>query len=132
MFGRQHETLDVQFRLGLSSDPLFGTPSYSLGGSSTLRGYPASSFTGNAYVLANLEYFAPFGRYYPLRGGVFVDIGNAYPSNSDLDFSDLKTGMGVGLRLKLKSFVKIDLRVDYAYAPDTGDKKVYAGTKEVF
>ena len=36
------------------------------------------------------------------------------------------------MRLKLKSFVKIDLRIDYAYAVDTGDTKIYAGTKEAF
>ena len=132
MFDRPHETLDVQFRLGLSSDPLFGGTSYGLGSSSTLRGYPAGIITGNAYVLANLEYFTPFGSYYPLRGGVFVDVGNAYPGNSEINLSDLKSTVGIGLRLKLKSFVKIDLRVDYAYAVDTGETKVYAGTKETF
>jgi len=41
-------------------------------------------------------------------------------------------GRGIGLRLRLKSFVKIDLRVDVAYAYDTGEYKVFAGTKEIF
>jgi len=44
---------------------------------------------------------------------------------------DLKTSIGVGLRFNLKSFVKIQLRVDFAYALN-GNKKIYAGTTDVF
>lgn len=128
---KPHRTFDMQLQLGLGSDPLFG-PAYALGGSSTLRGYPSGSITGNAFFLANLEYQTPFYDYYPLRGGVFMDIGNAYASNSELDFFDLKTSVGLSLRLKLRSFVKIELRVDYAYAVESGETKVYAGTKEQF
>ncbi len=132
VFEWPHSTLDVQFKLGLANDTLYGAKAYGLGGSSTLRGYKSGSITGNAFVLANMEYLTPFYNYYPVRGGVFIDVGNAYPNNDDLDFSGLKTSVGIGLRLKLKSFVKIDLRIDYAYAVDTGDTKVYAGTKEAF
>ncbi len=128
---KPHRTLDMQVQLGLGSDQLFG-PAYALGGSNTLRGYASGSITGNAFFLANVEYQTPLFDYYPLRGGIFMDIGNAYPSNSELDFSGLKTGLGISLRLKLKSFVKIELRVDYAYAVETGETKVYAGTKEPF
>ena len=132
VFKWPHSTFDVQLRLGLANKTLYGGKAYTLGGSSTLRGYPSGSFTGDAFVLANMEYLTPFNNYYPIRGGVFVDIGNTYPTNDDLDFSGLKTSVGIGLRIKLKSFVKIDLRIDYAYAVDTGDTKVYAGTREVF
>ncbi len=126
-----HRTVDVQVQLGLASEQIFG-PAYTLGGSSTLRGYPSGSFTGNAFFLVNVDYLRPFYDYYPLRGGVFMDIGNAYPSTSALNFSGLKTSVGVSLQLKLKSFVKIDLHVDYAYAVETGKTKVYAGTREQF
>ncbi len=128
---KPHRTVDMQVQLGLGSDQLFG-PAYALGGSNTLRGYASGSISGNAFFLVNVEYQTPFYDYYPLLGGVFMDIGNAYPSNSDLNFSDLKTSVGVSLRLKLRSFVKIELRVDYAYALETGETKVYAGTKEPF
>lgn len=132
VFTWPHSTFDVQFKLGLANDTLYGAQAYGLGGSNTLRGYKSGSITGNAFVLANMEYLTPFYNYYPIRGGVFIDVGNAYANNDDLDFSGLKTSVGIGLRLKLKSFVKIDLRIDYAYAVDTGDTKVYAGTKEAF
>jgi outer membrane protein assembly factor BamA len=131
VFDKPHRTVDMQVQLGLGSDQLFG-PAYALGGSNTLRGYASGSISGNAFFLANVEYQTPLFDYYPLRGGVFMDIGNAYPSNSDLNFSDLKTSFGISLRLKLRSFVKLEMRVDYAYAVDTGETKVYAGTKEPF
>ena len=54
------------------------------------------------------------------------------PSNSALNFSDLKTSLGISLQLKLKSFVKIELHIDYAYALETGKTKVYAGSREQF
>lgn len=132
VFEWPHSTFDVQFKLGLANDTLYGGKAYGLGGSSSLRGYKSGSISGNAFILANMEYLTPFYNYYPIRGGVFIDVGNAYPNNDDLDFSGLKTSVGIGLRLKLKSFVKIDLRIDYAYAVDTGETKVYAGTKEAF
>ncbi len=129
--GKPHRTVDLQVQLGLGSDQLFG-PAYALGGSKSLRGYPSGSISGNAFFLLNVEYQTPLFGYYPLLGGVFLDIGNAYPSNSDLNFSDLKTSIGISLRLKLRSFVKIELRADFAYALGTSDSKAYYGTKEPF
>lgn len=131
MSEKPHRTVDVQVQLGLASEQIFG-PAYALGGSSSLRGYPSGSISGNAFFLLNVNYLTPFYDYYPLRGGVFMDVGNAYPSSSALNFTDLKTSLGISLQLKLKSFVKIDLRVDYAYALETGKTKVYAGTREQF
>jgi outer membrane protein assembly factor BamA len=128
---KPHRTVDMQVQLGLASDQIFG-PAYALGGSSTLRGYPNGSIVGNAYFLLNVDYLMPIYDYYPLRAGVFMDMGNAYPSNSQLNFSDLKTSLGISLILKLRSFVKIELHIDYAYNMDTGEKKVYGGTKEAF
>lgn len=131
---RPHENLEFQGRLGLSSGDIFASDdyAYSLGGSKTLRAFETSSFVGNSFVLFNLQYLRPFFDYYPLRGAIFLDIGNAYPSNEKINLGDLKWDVGVGLRLRLKSFVKIDLRVDVSYAYDTGEYKVFAGTKEVF
>jgi outer membrane protein assembly factor BamA len=132
--GRPHENLEFQGRLGLSSGDIFAGEgfAYSLGGSKTLRAYDTGSFTGNSFVLFNLQYLRPFFDYYPLRGALFLDVGNAYPNNERINLGDLKWDVGIGLRLRLKSFVKIDLRVDVAYAYDTGEYKVFAGTKEIF
>ncbi len=132
VFDWPHHNLNVQLQLGLSSDRLFDTDAYALGGSRSLRGYETGSITGNAFILANVEYLAPLFGYYPLRGVVFADVGNAFPGNRDIGLSDLKWSAGLGLRLKLKSFVRLDLRVDVAYVPDTNETKVYAGSKQTF
>lgn len=130
---RPHTTINTQVQLGLASDTLFGGLAYSLGGSKSLRGYPAGGLLGNAFMLVNMEWLTPLNRdYLPLLGGVILDIGNTYPSNSELNLSDPKIGAGFALRYKLKSFVKIELRLDYVYNVDTGEWKAYAGTREAF
>jgi outer membrane protein assembly factor BamA len=132
--GRPHENFEFQSLLSLSSGDVFlgDTYAYAIGGSRTLRGYTSGSITGNAFVILNVQYLRPFFGYYPLRGVVFVDIGNAYPSNERINLGDLKWSTGLGLRFRLKSFVNIELRVDVAYAYDTGQYKIIAGTKEAF
>jgi hemolysin activation/secretion protein len=79
-----------------------------------------------------VQYLTPLFGYKPLRGVVFADVGNAYPSNNEMHLGKTLWDVGLGLRLRLKSFVKIDLRVDAAWNPETGDWKVFAGTKDVF
>jgi outer membrane protein assembly factor BamA len=132
--GRPHENIDMQGRLGLSSGDIFPNDlySYTLGGSKTLRGYSTGSFRGNAYAVINVQYLRPFFGYYPLRGALFLDVGNAYPNNEVINLGDIKWDVGIGIRLRLKSFVKIDLRVDAAYAYDIGEFKYFFGTKEIF
>lgn len=131
---RLHENVDVQAQLGLSSGDIFASDlnAYALGGSKSLRGYDTASFPGNSYVLVNVQYLRPFFGYYELRGALFLDVGNAYSSNMEINLADLKWDIGVGFRWRLKSFVKIDLRVDAAYAHDIGEWKYFAGTKEIF
>lgn len=127
---RPHYSLDWQVQVGLSQ----GYPGdvFSLGNSSTLRGYARNSITGKAYVLANIEYLAPLFGYNSFRGLLFLDVGNGYPRNSDIDLTDLRASVGIGLRMTLESFVKIQLRLDYGYALRSGDSKGYAGSKDTF
>lgn len=130
---RPHTNLNVQFRLAAANKSLFNEYFFSIGGSSGLRGYERKGLKGNAFVLTNVEFLTPLrSSYYPLRGVLFADIGDAYDSLSDFDLSKLKTSVGMGLRWTIKSFVKLDLRLDAAYAVDTGETKIYAGTKQVF
>ncbi|MHB8454253.1 MAG: BamA/TamA family outer membrane protein [Acidiferrobacterales bacterium] len=133
MFNKPFHTLEWQLQLGLSSSALLDAPyAYALGGGSSLRGYADGSITGNAFVLANIQYLAPLFGHNAIRGVVFTDIGNAYPRNTEVDFAGLKTSVGTGLRLKLNSFVKVDLRLDVAYALEGGGIKVYASSSELF
>lgn len=132
--GGPHRNIDVQVRLGLSSGDLFAsdTYAYSVGGNRTLRGYPSGAFAGNAYFVTNVQYLRPLFGYNVWRGVLFVDAGNAYPSNNELHLGDLHWDVGAGMRLRLKSFVKIDLRFDAAYAHETGEWRYFFGTKEMF
>jgi outer membrane protein assembly complex protein YaeT len=56
--------------------------------------FRVAALGGNALLLANAEYRFPiFGT---LGGAVFADVGNVYAST--IDFSDLRWGLGTGLR----------------------------------
>ena len=56
----------------------------------------------------------------------FFDLG-------DIDISDPRVGVGAGLRWKIRSFVRTDLRLDVAQGlGDGGDTRVYAGTRATF
>ncbi len=132
--GGNHENIDVQAKLGLSSGDMFlgDLYAYGIGGSKSLRAYDSGSITGNAYVLLNVQYLRPLFGYNPLRGTVFLDAGNAYPNNLELHLGKLHWDVGLGLRLRLKVFVKVDLRLDVAYAPETSRTRVFLGTREMF
>lgn len=132
--GRPHQNIDLQWKMGFSSGELFPGEiyAYTLGGSKSMRAYERNTINGNAYFLINLQYLTPVFGYKPLRLVAFTDIGNAYPSNTEMHLGKVLWDVGVGFRLRLKSFVKIDLRVDAAWNPETGDTKVFAGTKDIF
>jgi outer membrane protein assembly factor BamA len=132
--GRPHENIDTQLRVGLSSGDMFlgDESAYSLGGNKTLRAYESSFAKGNAYVLLNLQYLRPLFGYYPLRGVIFLDVGNTYRSNNEMHIGHLLWDVGVGLRFRLKAFVKIDLRLDVSYSPVDGETRTFLGTKELF
>jgi outer membrane protein assembly factor BamA len=131
--GPEHENLNFQAELGLSHGmPVNGEAPFRIGGSTSIRGYELNSIEGNAYVQFNMEYLRPVGEHRDWRWLMFVDAGNAFPSGNDITLNGLYWSTGVGMRWRLKRFVKINLRLDYAYAFDTGERKIYAGTHETF
>ena len=81
------------------------------GGSTTVRGYAVDTvgvpatitatgvpLGGDATVILNAELRAPV--YGPVAGVLFVDAGNVYPRNSDLDLTNLIGSVGTGVRIK--------------------------------
>lgn len=132
---RRYTNVDYQLRVGIVNESLFGDPAFDLGGASGLRGYRRGEIEGNAYLLANVEFLTPLGRHDALRGSVFVDAGDAYSSAGDASLAHLKTAAGLGLRWKIRSFVRLELRVDVARGFDGsrgGDTIAYAGTSATF
>lgn len=128
----EHTNLNIQLRAGYANRTVFGDPAHSLGGSSSLRGFDRDSVEGNAFILANIEYLRPLFGKPNLRGVLFADVGNAYDTVDDIDLGDLRYSLGVGLRWRLESFVKTELRIDFVKGFDDGVEKVYASTKATF
>ncbi len=128
-----HRNINTQLQLGFTEGSLtLGGHSFSIGGSRSLRGYDKGAITGRSFYLLNTEYLMPIRGHNTLRGVLFIDLGNAYNDNRIIDFSDVESGAGFGIRYKLRSLVKIDLRIDVAYGFGVKDRAAYIGTRSVF
>ncbi len=117
---------------GYAHDAPFDHPFYDIGSADNIRGLDRESFSGDVLVFANLEYIKGFAKYRTLRTSLFIDIGNVYDDLNEVDFSDLRTSIGLGFRWKIASFVKTDLFIDWAYDTETGESKAYGGTSFTF
>ncbi len=97
----------VQLGSGYGGQGLVFTERFQLGGATTVRGYsenslgPRDSFGipigGDALLAVNGELRFPVRGW--LHGVAFLDAGNVFPTRSDISFSDLATGYGLGFRL---------------------------------
>src|SRR6266403_4301521 len=74
------------------------------------RGHPLG---GEFYSIFNVEYTFPL--YGELQGAVFVDAGNLLPDADNPGLSDMRYGIGAGLRYKLPIG---PIRLDYGVNPD--------------
>ncbi|MDA1353333.1 MAG: BamA/TamA family outer membrane protein [bacterium] len=79
-----------------SNVPTFESEEFSLGGSTSLRGYPEFEFSGVKRALANFEWRFPLGQ--DVHGVLFYDVGNVFDGEFSGDMSDYRTGHGFGLR----------------------------------
>lgn len=129
---RPLSNLNVQTRLGHSNNYILGNTAFELGGSSDLRGYENDRFNGNTMLLTNVEYVFPYESHPLLRYVTFIDLGNTYEELSDIFHRQLHVGAGVGLRWKIKSFVRVDLRADIGYGFSDQDYHVSFGTRHAF
>jgi len=124
--------LNVQTKFGHSTDRILGAYAFSLGSNSDLRGYENGRFFGNTMLLINMEYMFPHPHHPSVRYVYFMDIGNTYEHVSDMIHEPLNVGAGFGLRWKIRSLVKIDLRADFGYGfSDQGYKFIF-GSKHAF
>ncbi len=97
----------VQFGSGYGGEGLVFTERFQLGGATTVRGYSENSLGprdafgfplgGDALLAFNGELRFPVRGW--LHGVAFLDAGNVFPTRSDISFSDLATGYGLGFRL---------------------------------
>ena len=97
----------AQFGSGYGGEGLIFTERFQLGGATTVRGYSENSLGprdafgfplgGDALLAFNGELRFPVRGW--LHGVAFLDAGNVFPTRSDISFSDLATGYGLGFRL---------------------------------
>jgi hypothetical protein len=82
-----------------------------LGGTRDLRGYNYARFRDRNMILLNAEYRAEI--WLAMDLALFVDAGKVVAERKELDFDDLATNYGIGLRIKtsLSTF----LRADFAF-----------------
>ena len=114
----------ARMRIGFSSGALPTASLYSLGGSSTLRGYDGGEYEGTKMFLANLELRVPIEKAFGLV--LFYDTGNAWLDES-MNFSDLHDAWGIGVRVKtpLGNF-----RLDHATGEN--ESRTHFGFGEMF
>lgn len=84
-----------------------------LGGYDLLRGYDLYSIRGDRMVLASAEARVPLGS--GVQGALFVDAGNAFAPGARASLSNIKTGVGAGLRFLTPIG---PLRLDAAYGDE--------------
>lgn len=95
-FGDNH-AWSVRVKTGFTDGKLSLLEKYHLGGSSSLRGYKQSTFTGTELLLLQMEYHLPIID--KINGIVFADIGNVWEGREKIDLGDLHYSYGVGLRI---------------------------------
>lgn len=129
---RPNDNLNVQTLFGFSTEDILGDAAYDLGSSQNLRGYESGKFEGNVKLLMNIEYLTPRKETPTLRYVYFIDVGNTYNSIDDIKHGKFKTGIGMGVRWKIKAFVKLDLRFDMGYGINDRDYQASFGTSHSF
>jgi hypothetical protein len=107
-----------------------------LGGDNGLRGYPDRYLSGAKLTLTNIEYriFSPIEILtVGLGAAAFCDIGNVWDDGQALSRRDLKSDVGIGLRLGLtKSSTARMVRIDLARALTEDNWYLSFGTENIF
>lgn len=124
---RPMDNLNVQTIFGHASNDVLDAAAFSLGGDD-VRGYEGGRFVGNTMLQVNMEYQTPAHKHPHLRYVAFVDLANAWEDINDMTHEGLHAGLGLGIRWKIPSFVRMDLRLDVGYGISDDVYNASAGT----
>ncbi|MEK7813528.1 MAG: BamA/TamA family outer membrane protein, partial [Candidatus Desantisbacteria bacterium] len=108
---------------------------FRVGGHYSIRGYEERSICsqdkygkqegGEAVFVGNIEYRFPIAPK-QLYGVLFADCGNVWKKTSDFDFSELKYGAGIGIRINSPIG---PIRMDYAWRLSDAPGQIKNDTK---
>lgn len=98
---------------------------YSLGGASSLRGYPSDIFQGDAYYYLAAEYLRPVGWEW-LRVVVIAEAGNVFGDAHDFSLARTNASVGLGVRVRFISLVNFELEAGVAWPVDGGGARFFA------
>ena len=87
-----------------------------LGGGSELRGYPSWRFRDRHRMLLSAEYRWTAGQFVDMA--LFLDAGKVAARRADLDFNDLNSSYGLGMRVHTPAATA--LRIEIAKTRDAG------------
>lgn len=126
---RAHQTAHLIVAGGTAhAGPAFKRDTYALGGSSTLRGYDNENIEGDSYLLVAGEFLRPMFSD-STRLLLLAEVGSMRRSNRmDID-RPVYASVGVGLRLRLTWFVRLEVELGVALPLIDGDGlRVFAGS----
>ena len=129
---RFHSNTVFAFRImvGGSTGDLSIFDSFKIGGQDTVRGAEEALQVGNHAMLMNAEFRFPVIT--NLSGAAFIDSGTAAPLSEELDFSNLVTSVGLGIRYRIPFFGIAPLRLDYGWDIDAGTGRISFGFGQLF
>ena len=117
-----HQTIAVFAEGGIYHGPRSPDGgAFELGGAGDLRGYRHNFLTGDNYYYAGVEALRPI-HWNWLRAVAFFESGNTFAEDHEFTIDDSYCDAGLGLRIRMTWFVKLELNVGYAWPlKDAGD-----------
>jgi outer membrane protein insertion porin family len=127
---RENHVLAVRILYGGSTGDLPLIERFEMGGQYTVRGTEETAQSGDTALLFNSEYRFPVGG--NLSGAVFFDAGTAAPPGEGLDFGNMLTTVGIGVRYRIPFFGIAPIRLDYGWDLDEGKGRIVFGFGQLF
>lgn len=121
-----HQTVHVFGDTGMNWDGPRSVRNFTLGGVGGLRGYQRGYREGNAYFRFGTEWARPLFKPW-LRTVVIAEAGNVYAQPNEIELSDVKASIGLGLRLRLPMFVNVQVEAGIAFPLAGGAPRFFAG-----
>lgn len=109
---KERQVLSFRICFGFADGNIPSTELFTLGGASSIRGFSDNVFSGDSYLLLNIQYRIPLGN--NLYGVLFADSGGAWSKENISSLSGIKLYTGVGLGLRYDTLI-IPIRFDFGY-----------------